>query len=136
MVRLIKYFTLLQHQLFLFCIQNIFCYSGLRQEARHDLRRSDQIYKCQENFVLNKEVPSSPVIALLIFNCEWFWSSVKNIIIADWYLWDLNICVNNETLQEARGPGDCGSSTDWTEVWPGIYSSHLWYHLLNVWRSS
>ena len=34
---------------------------------------------------------------------------------------DLTISVvHNETFQEARRTGDCGSSTDWTEVWPGI----------------
>ena len=68
-------------KLFWFCKlhSKYFCYWGDSDQAeatgdRHDLCRNDQVYKCQENIVLNKEVPPRQWLLywVSIVICEWF----------------------------------------------------------------
>ena len=119
---LLKYFQWLQQKLyFLFCIQNIFVIQGW---GRRRVMTSAEVIR----FINAKKI----LFWIRKFRTAlWllYWFSIVNdsgICEKHYYsglisVQDLTISVvHNETFQEARRTGDCGSSTDWTEVWPGI----------------
>ena len=76
-----------------------------------------------------------PVIALLIFNCDWFWSSVKNIIILSGLRSVRSVYLSSQWDFSRGGEARRLWILNWLDWGLTRYSSQLWYHL-NVLRSS